>query len=135
MIIAAIKKGSFIRYGLAGIASYAFKAGVSYFLTDIFHIWYFYSYVITLAAVIAFNFFSSSLFIFKAGDQAALRFGKYLAFLSVFYLVDAGLVKLLTDIFSLHYQYSIFISTSSVFFVKYFVYKLAVFNKKEEMPL
>jgi len=113
------------------VVSYVLKAGLSYLLADIFHIKYFYSYLITLVAVIAFNFVSSSLFIFRVSDQKFSLLVKYLSSLLIFYFADAGLFMLFTDWLGFYYQCSIFASTFSIFLVKFFIYKFLVFKKRE----
>ncbi len=122
---------TFIRYTIAGALSYGVKAVTSYLFTEIFHFWYFYSYIISLLILVVFNFYMNLFFIFKTSNKKQEKFVKYILSLLAFSVADASLMKVLTDVFSIYYMYSIFISTVAVFLAKFFVYHFLIFKQEE----
>ncbi|MBT5022268.1 methyltransferase domain-containing protein [Candidatus Woesearchaeota archaeon] len=118
-----------LKFGSGSIFSYSIKLGVTPLLTELFHVWYFYSYIISMVLVILFSFFYNMYVTYQITTNKTQNFVKYTFFLTMFMVLDAILVKTLTDI-GLFYIFSIIIVTTALFFVKYIVYDKMVFTKK-----
>lgn len=131
-MIRNILNNSFSKYLIGGVVAYALKTLISFFLTDILHILYFYSYIFSLFFLIIFNFYLNIHFVFHSNGRKKKMFIQYAIFLLIFTTCDALLVKLFTEVFFLYYIYSIMVSTLLVTMVKFFVYKLIVFRHKNE---
>jgi len=122
-----IKK--FIKYTFGGIISLGLKMILTFFLTEILSLWYFYSYIFSLIMVISFNFFFNIYITFKCPKKKFKKFIKYMFFLIIFYCSDALLVKFLTETIQFHYLISILFVTTFIFIIKFFVYDKLVFTK------
>jgi 2-polyprenyl-3-methyl-5-hydroxy-6-metoxy-1,4-benzoquinol methylase/putative flippase GtrA len=123
-----------MRYSLGGIINYPLKIGLTFLLTEIFHMWYFYAYSITLIAIIIFSFFYNMFITYKVYTQKKLRLIVYSIILIIFTIIDAIAVKILTEGIHIHYLISITTITATLFFVKYFVYDKMVFMKNMKTP-
>ena len=120
---------SFFRYVGGGIVVYLIKILVSYVLTEIAGLWYFYSYIISLTIILIFSFFWTLYVTFRVKDNLKTRFVKYIIFFLFFIFIDIIFVKLLTEKFEFYYMTSIIITTTILFVIKFFVYRLVVFKK------
>lgn len=120
---------SFFRYVGGGIVVYLIKILVSYVLTEIAGLWYFYSYIISLIIILIFSFFWTLYVTFRVKDNLKTRFVKYIIFFLFFIFIDIIFVKLLTEKFEFYYMTSIIITTTILFVIKFFVYRLVVFKK------
>lgn len=114
----------FSLYTLGGAIAYGMRVGITSFLTEILGLYYFNSYLITLACVLIFGFYYSSRITFKVSGS----FNKYLAVWAGFYLLDALLVKFLTEMINFHYVISISLVAIFVFITKFFVFDKIVFK-------
>jgi ubiquinone/menaquinone biosynthesis C-methylase UbiE len=119
------------RFATGGLLTFAAKAGLAFILTEIFLLWYFASYIITLASVIIFSFFYNALVTFRAG-RSSREFSMYAAVACLFWLADAIAVKYLTELAGLHYMASITAATAAIFAAKFFVYDRVIFTRKAE---
>ena len=121
----------FSRFFYGGILNYGLKLGVTALLTELLHIWYFTSYVISLISVIIFSFFYNAYITYGVKEDKRNNFIKYVIFLGIFMIIDAASVRLLTDYLGLYYLLSITSVTIVLFFAKYFAYGKMVFRKRE----
>ena len=127
MYFGNLKNNKFIRFSFGGILSYSINIAVTYILTSVFGLYYFYSYLIAFSIVILFNFIFSLKIIFSVQGKILNRFIRYIIFLAIFSLTSIYAVKYFTEVLSLYYLISITVVTVSMFLVKYFVYKRFVF--------
>ena len=132
-LVKNISKIRFFRYSLGGVLSYLINIVVTYLLTTIFHIYYFYSYLIAYSIVVLFNFTFSLKIIFSVNGNIANRFIRYIIFLTIFSLINIFSVKFLTESMNLYYIISISIVTIVLFIIKYFIYKKFVFDSKQDI--
>ncbi len=117
----------FIRYSIGGVLSYLINIFVTYLLTTIFNLYYFYSYLIAFSIVMLFNFIFSLKIIFSVNRKIIGRLIRYIVFLVIFSLTNVFSVKFLTESMDLYYIISITIVTVTLFIIKYFIYKHFVF--------
>ena len=134
-LVKNISKIRFFRYSLGGVLSYLINIGITYFLTTIFDIYYFYSYLISFSTIIIFNFIFSLKFIFSVRRKIMNRFIRYVIFLAIFSITNLLSVKFLTESMNLYYIYSITIVTIFLFIIKYFIYKHFVFFEHKQKIL
>lgn len=119
----------FSRFFYGGLISYSLRLGITTFLTEIFNIWYFLSYIIALSCAITVNFFFNAYITFKIRGSRKI-FVKYIFTFFIFMLVDAFSVRFLTDFAKIYYLISIIIVTTVLFVVKFFIYDKLVFVRK-----
>lgn len=120
----------FSRFFYGGLVNYGLKIGITAALTELFHLWYFASYVIALFFVTIFGFYYSMHVTYKVTLNKRRNFVKYCIAISFFILMDAMLVKFATEVLMVHYLVSIVVITGVIFVAKYFVYDLMVFTKR-----
>ena len=77
--------------------------------------------------VITFSFFFNVYITFNTKKDKKKTFVKYLAALLVFAGLDAALVRLLTDVLSIYYMFSITVVMVGLFVLKFFFYQKFVF--------
>lgn len=118
-----------LKFGIGGLINFSLKTGLTYFLTEVLSIYYLISYGISLSVVVVFGFFYNVFITYKA-KKTKLIFLKFVIFLLLFAGIDALSVKLVTEMFSLHYLISIVAVTVFLLVLKYFVYGKFVFNQK-----
>ena len=123
---------TFIRFVIGGIISYGVKIAATFVATEVFRLWYFYSYLFSLALVIVVNYLVNVYYIFRVQDHLLMNFVKYLGSILLFYLADAALVKALTDWLLLNYLVSIVISTTLFFLGKFVFYQFFLFKGKDK---
>lgn len=119
----------FIKFVLVGCLGFALNIGVTYIFKEFFGFWYFWSFLISVWFTWTFLFFGNLYFTFHDSSRENLL-KKYLNFLKgyiLIFILNAGMVYLLTSILSVHYLLSIFISTvlttlATFSFSKKFVY-------------
>lgn len=122
----------FSKYTLGGGVNYGIKLGLTLLFTEIFHLWYFFSYLISLLLVIIFSFFYNAYITYEVQDNKKRNFLKYTLTLLFFLLSDLFLVTLMTEWLNLHYSLSISMITIILFFLKYVAYGKLVFKKKKK---
>lgn len=120
----------FSKFTLNALINYPLRIGIVLLLTEVLHIYYFISYVITLGCVITFSFFFSVYITFQARENKKKTFLKYLAALAAFAGLDALLVKVLTEVFGIYYLISINLVMITLFVLKFFFYQRYVFISK-----
>ena len=121
-----------IRYIIGGVINFPLKIGLTFFLTEILNMWYFYAYSLTLVVIIIFSFFYNMFITFRVYSQKKLRLIIYTIFLILFTITDAIAVKMLTEVIHIQYLISIIIITAILFFVKYVVFNTIVFAKEKK---
>jgi len=125
----------FFRYSLGGVLSYLINILVTYLLTTILNIYYFYSYLVAFSIVMLFNFMFSLKVIFSIKGKIVSRFIRYIVFLAIISLTNVFAVKFLTESIDLYYIFSITIVTIFLFIIKYFIYKTFVFSESKQHVL
>lgn len=127
-----VVSSKFSKFIYGGVINYVLKIGITTLLTEIFAIWYFASYIISLIGVITYSFFYNTYVTYNVKNNIKVNFVKFSIVLLIFMVFDALLVKFLTEIIRIHYVYSIIIVTIILFFAKYFYYDKFIFIKKKE---
>lgn len=123
------KKFFFFLFG--GGVSYLLKAGISGSLNNLTELDKSFTYAITLAVVITYNFFYNVLVTFKVRGGLKGRFLRYISFVLLFNFTDYNLVLLLDKILGFHFQISIFFVTGFLMIIKFFVFDKWVFHTKK----
>ena len=112
----------FSKFIYGGVMSYALRLGITAFLTELFGVWYFLSYIVALVCAVVVNFFYNVHITFKVKKNKKM-FARYVVFFFIFMFVDAALVKIFTDLVGIYYLVSIIITTTILFIAKFFVYQ------------
>ncbi len=120
-------KKQLIRYTLGGFLSYGIKIVLTYIAAEFFNVWYFAAYLTSLATVIIVNFIINARWIFPGGKPSVNCFFKYLFSVLIISLIDSIFVKTATEFLGLHYILSIIGVTTTLFVLKFFIYKRFVF--------
>jgi len=118
-----------IKFFIGGIFSLSLKLGLTFLLTEIFKMWYFLSYIITLVVVLLYGFFYNAHITFKVTDNKRINFVKFCAITLSLLVLDGFLVKLLTDYFNVYYLISIFVVSIVLFFTRFETYNKFVFKE------
>lgn len=120
-----------MKYILLGGVSYLFALAQMYFYTQWIGLSYAIAYAITQVCILVAAFVLSRHWIFNAASANLLNQGvKYLSIHCVFRFFDWCLFILLNNYIGIKYSISIFLAMGLVLPVKYFAYKLVVFNDK-----
>lgn len=124
--------GKIIKFIVGGLLVFGLKSSLTVCFTEVFHLWYFASYAITLACISTFAFFYNARVTFRmaGGKRGALR--RFIAALALSMALDAAIVGALTGLARTYYLLSIIISTVIVSAVKFGLYDLFVFRKVTE---
>ena len=118
-----------MRYVSGGLAGYIFSTIVTIIFTEFLGKNYFIVYATATIITTLFNFFIATHYIFKVKDKYHERFIKYSISVIIFYLANIGLVKLLVEVFKIHYVISITATMSFILFIKFLIHNKIVFQK------
>lgn len=128
------KKEVFCRFNkfiAGGVLTIIIKIGLVLILTDLLNVWYFFSYLITLAVLISFAFFYNAYITFRVSKIKKQQLILFCIVLLFFYALDAVTVKLFTERLHLHYTMSIMAITAVIFVLKYMAYDNVVFAERK----
>jgi len=107
----------------------------TYLLTDFFHLWYFWSYLIATIIAWTFVFFANALFTFAVYGRSLLAWSRYvkfiLGYLMVFW-IGAGTVYFLTSFLFVPYLISIIIGTMATTSLTFTISKFIIFVHARE---
>ena len=113
-----------------GIIGYLLNLLVTYILTEMFHVYYLFSYMICFAIINTIVFFINIKYVFPVKKKKLKSFIRYLISVVVFYCINVLSVKFLVEIMGLYYLWSMILVTGSLLVVKFFVYDTHVFTDK-----
>lgn len=119
----------FSKFVYFGVISYFLNVFLTFFLTDIVGMYYFFSYTTVLTFIIVLNFIANIRFTFKVAGRYKKRFTKYVVAVFIFMFSNLLLVRLFTNHFRLHYLISIFFVNGCLMVLKFIVYDNLIFNK------
>ena len=114
------------KFFLIGGFNYPINLAVVWFITDYIGINYLISAIIAYSLITLSNFFWHSGYIFQSKRNKSI-FIKYLISIVFFYFAYIFLVKTLTEQFNFYYLFSIIISMSVLFFMKFFLFNYYIF--------
>ncbi len=121
---------SFIKFVAVGGVGLLVNLGITYMLTDLLGVWYFWSY--TVATLVSWSsiFLMNSLFTFAGHDKE--RYGtRYMSFLTAYlvaFVINASLVYLLTSHAGVHYLFSIIIATVITTGITFTISRMFIFT-------
>lgn len=118
----------FLKYIIGSTLNYFVSIGITAVLTEFAGIYYLYAYIGGLAIAIVLSFYYSSHITFKKTNQRLKRATKFTFVSVVLYFFDVLLVWLSTNIFGIHYVFSITFVTFGLFIIRFFWLKNRVFN-------
>lgn len=116
----------FLKFALTWVFTYGINIWLTYFLNEKTNLDENFSYVISLCIVFIFNFLISLKFTFVNYYSHKLLL-KYSITLAFFQILNYLLVFAIKNYFDLNYYISIFLITTFIFFLKFFVYNKFVF--------
>ncbi len=117
----------FIKYIIVVIWGYFIRLSLTFILTDFLKIWYLWSYSLTMLLLILIGFYYHFNFTFKNAKNKKNKFIIYAVAVIFFTLVDVYFVRILSDVFQIYYLFSIILSNSLFFIIKFIFYKEIVF--------
>ncbi|PID86336.1 hypothetical protein CSB08_01070 [Candidatus Gracilibacteria bacterium] len=117
----------FVKFFLLGGFTYSVNIGITYLLINNFGLSAHFSYFVSLGLITIVNFIMSLKVIFKNYFSIILLI-KYSISLLSFSLINYLLVYILSYYFPSYYFFIIFLVTSFVFLLKFFVYDKLVFK-------
>jgi len=126
--IQKIPDSGFVRFSVSGAGILFLTLSLSYILTEVFHLYYLYSYIIVLLTATILNYVLAVNIIFRTKKTYRIRFFYYILSLTVFYFADILFTRFMTENLSFWYMASILISRVSFFLLKYVYYKKLLFN-------
>lgn len=118
------------KFILIGGFNYPINIALVWFITEIVGFNYLSSAIIAYSLITISNFFWHSGFIFQS-KRNKLIFIKYLISIAFFYIAYIFFVKTLTEQLNFYYLYSIIISMSILFFIKFFLFNNYIFVNTE----
>ena len=127
-IISKFSGSGFVRFSVSGAVVLIFTLILTYILTELFQLYYLYSYIVVLLTATVLNYILATKIIFRTKEKYRRRFLYYILSLMVFYFADIFLTRFLTESLMIWYMASIFISRVVFFFLKYIYYKRILFN-------
>ena len=120
----------FLRFSVSGAGVLIFTLILTYVLTEVFHLYYLYSYIVVLLTATVLNYLLATKIIFRTKEKRRMRFFYYILSLIVFYLADIILTRFLTESLMVWYMASILISRVIFFLLKFIYYKKFLFNDR-----
>ncbi len=127
-VISKFSGSGFFRFSISGAGVLVFTLILTFILTEVFHLWYLYSYIFVLLTATVLNYILATKIIFRTKEKYKRRFLYYIISLTVFYFADIFLTRFLTESLMIWYMASIFISRVVFFLLKYIYYKSILFN-------
>lgn len=129
-IVSKFSRSGFLRFIVSGAGVLIFTLILTYILTEVFHFYYLYSYIMVLLTATILNYILATKIIFRTKEKYKRRFLYYILSLTVFYFADIFLTKFLTESLMIWYMVSIFLSRVVFFLLKYIYYKRILFNDR-----
>ena len=114
------------KFFLIGGLNYPINLALVWFITEEIGIDYLISAIIAYSLITISNFFWHSGYIFQTKRNKSI-FIKYLISLVFFYFAYIFLIKTLTEQLNFYYLFSIIISMSVLFFLKFFLFNYYIF--------
>lgn len=129
-LLSKLTGSGFFRFSVSGAGVLLLTLILTFFLTEVFHLYYLYSYIIVLLTATILNYFLAVKVIFRTKEKSRMRFFYYILSLTIFYLADVILTRFLTESLMVWYMASIFISRIIFFLLKFTYYKKFLFNDR-----
>ncbi|HNP75077.1 MAG TPA: GtrA family protein [bacterium] len=118
----------FFKFILGGLMGYAINLTITFTLADVFLWHYIIAYSLGLGASILFNFIFALRVIFKINSHRFRIFVSYLSVVLLFFIMNLGTVKFLTESFQLNYKLVIIVVTGFFLALKYLIYDNFIFR-------
>lgn len=125
-----LKYKKFLKFLFMWLLTYSLSIGITYFLREKMGVSIFCSYLVALFFMNAVNFGISLNMIFK-NHYSHKTLYKYSISVLIIASINYAIVSYLSTIFPSYYLLIIFIVTTMLFFVKFFVYDKFVFTHKK----
>lgn len=123
----------FLKFLILGAFTWLFAFAQMYLYTQVLPIPYGPAYAITQLFIVSVNFSLARRWIFRSiAESAYTQGGKFIVAVILFRCADWCLFMLLNGVAGLKYYAAIFLAMSIVFPLKYIVFKIRVFNDKED---
>ena len=122
---------AFITFLVVGGVGLCITLGITYVLTEVLHLWYFWSYLIATVLAWTFVFFANALFTFSTDGRSHLSWKRYITFMLGYLLVfwiNAGSVYVLTSILAIPYLISITLGTIATTCLTFLLSKFIIFS-------
>lgn len=118
------------KFVLIGGLNYPLNIVLVWLITEIVGFDYLLSVIIAYSIITMSNFFWHSGYIFQSKKNKFI-FIKYLISIAFFYIAYIFIVKTLTEQLNIYYLFSIIISMSVLFFIKFFLFNNYIFVDTE----
>jgi putative flippase GtrA len=102
----------FIRYGIVVFGGLLINLGTTYIGVEVFHLWYFFAFIIGVLTSWTVSFVALAFFVFPEHEHAGYwrRYAQFVVGYSGLFCINAAVVYIGTSIFGLYYLFSIVIS-------------------------
>lgn len=116
-----------IKFAIGSMGSYFLNIFLTFFFTEVFDIYYVFSFTITQLFLVIYSFTYNLRILFPSGYSHS-KLIKFACILCSFSVLNILTVKNITPILDIHYTISIALSVAFFVGLKYLCYKLFVFN-------
>lgn len=100
--------GQIMKFGVVGVIAFCIDYGVMIFLTEVFHIWYFLSAMISFVVSVVFNYIASMKYVFVGKEDMSKR-REFVIFIALS-VIGLGINQLgmwvMVDLLHIHYMIS-----------------------------
>ena len=121
---------SFIKFCLGGIVNLGLNTGLTFFLVEVVGLYYLWSFAIVQVIIVFYGFFYNLKITFRVKHWDKSTLTRFVFFLWLFYFINLGLVKFLTETLGFYYIISIILTVAITIGVRFYIYKKLVFKPK-----
>jgi putative flippase GtrA len=123
-----------VRYLIAGGTAAATNLVALYVFTDLLHVWYLLSAILSFLIAFIVSFVLQKFWTFTGSQETEWKSQAVMYFIitSINLGLNTLLMYLFVDIFDIHYMVSQFIISGLIACESYFVYQIFVFKKKKD---
>jgi len=121
----------FMKFSVSGIFMQGFNLAMTFVLTEVVGLYYFWSFIIAFTIITLMNFILHIKVIFKVQNDVSRRFWLYLGAVAAFYFSNIILVRVYVDLFGIYYLVGIALATITLYILKFLVYDNYVFKRGE----
>jgi putative flippase GtrA len=125
----------FAKFVLVGGTGLCIVLALTYILTDILHVWYFISFVLSTWVSWTFVFFGNAIFTFDA--EHAIKVQNYFTFIAgylMLFCVNASIVFILTSVIGVYYEISILVGTAVTTLLTFWFSSSVIFIPVQDSP-
>ena len=121
------------RFLVVGVIGTLLLLTGTYILTEFMHLWYLWAFVISAVCNWTFLFFAHNRFTFKPTQTPGVRnYGLFLILYFAAFLLNTGLIYVLTTLLSLQYLISIVLATGFTTLITFILNKTVIFRNHHE---